>query len=99
MRPAALAQLALGIAAGDPSGRQLRIFERGSLEEERVIADLRRAGVEVSREQERFALAGGWLRGKIDAIGRGFLEAPKAEHVVEIKSMSASTGARCRSTD
>jgi hypothetical protein len=67
-----------------PSGRQLRIFERGNLEEERVIADLRSAGIEVSREQERFALAGGWLRGKIDAIGRGFLEAPKAEHVVDI---------------
>jgi hypothetical protein len=73
-----------------PSGRQLRVFERGSLEEERVVADLRRAGVEVSREQERFALAGGWLRGKIDGVGRGFLEAPKAEHVVEIKSMGAS---------
>lgn len=73
-----------------PTGRQLRIFERGSLEEERVIADLRRAGIEVSREQERFALAGGWLRGKVDGVGRGFLEAPKAEHVVEIKSMGAS---------
>lgn len=73
-----------------PGGRQLRVFERGSLEEERVIADLRRAGVEVSREQERFALAGGWLRGKVDAIGLGFLEAPKADHVVEIKSMNAS---------
>lgn len=74
-----------------PTGRQLRIFERGSLEEERVIADLRRAGIEVSREQERFALAGGWLRGKIDAVGVGFLEAPKAEHVVEIKSMNAAS--------
>ena len=61
------------------------------LEEERVIADLRRAGIEVSREQERFALAGGWLRGKIDAIGVGFPEAPKAEHVVEIKSLNASS--------
>ncbi len=49
-----------------PSGRQLRVFERGNLEEERVIADLRRAGIEVSREQERFALAGGWLRGKVE---------------------------------
>ena len=53
-------------------------------------ADLRRAGVEISREQERFALAGGWLRGKVDAVGVGFLEAPKAEHVIEIKSMKAA---------
>jgi hypothetical protein len=74
-----------------PTGRQTRIFERGTLEEERVLGDLRRAGIEVSREQERFSLAGGWLRGKIDAIGVGFLEAPKAEHVVEIKSLNAST--------
>ncbi|MFO1144845.1 MAG: hypothetical protein U1E59_21195 [Amaricoccus sp.] len=72
------------------TGRQLRAFERGNLEEERVIADLRRAGIEVSREQERFALAGGWLRGKVDAVGTGFLEAPKAEHVIEIKSMKAA---------
>ncbi len=73
-----------------PSGRQLRIFERGDIEEERVIADLRRAGIKVSREQERFSLAAGWLRGKIDAFGSGFLEAPKAEHVIEIKSMKAA---------
>jgi hypothetical protein len=74
-----------------PSGRQTRVFERGVLEEERVTADLRRAGVEVSREQERFALAGGWLRGKVDGVGVGFLEAPKAEHVLEIKSLNASS--------
>ena len=55
-----------------------------------MLTDLRRAGIEVSREQERFALAGGWLRGKVDAVGAGFLEAPKAEHVVEIKSMKAA---------
>ena len=71
-------------------GRKLRIFERGNIEEDRVLADLRRAGVEVSREQERFALAGGWLRGKVDAVGVGFLEAPKAEHVTEIKSAKAA---------
>ena len=73
-----------------PTGRQLRIFERGDIEEERVLADRRRAGVELGREQERFALASGWLRGKVDAVGRGFLEAPKAEHVIEIKSMKAA---------
>ena len=31
-----------------PTGRQLRIFERGDIEEERVLADLRRAGIEIS---------------------------------------------------
>lgn len=71
-------------------GRRLRIFERGDIEEGRVIADLERAGVEIGRQQERFSLAGGWLCGKIDAVGIGFHEAPKAEHVVEIKSAKAA---------
>lgn len=71
-------------------GRKLRIFERGDIEEDRVIDDLRRAGVEITREQDRFSLARGWLRGKIDAVGVGFREAPKAEHVVEIKSAKAA---------
>lgn len=72
------------------TGRKLRIFERGDIEEERVLADLRRAGVEISREQERFALANGWLRGKIDAVGLGFHEAPATEHVTEVKSAKAA---------
>lgn len=72
------------------TGRKLRIFERGDIEEDRVLADLRRAGVEISREQERFSLANGFLRGKVDAVGTGILEAPAAEHVVEIKSAKAS---------
>lgn len=72
------------------NGRKLRIFERGNIEEDRVIADLRLAGIEISREQERFALANGWLRGKIDAVGLGFLEAPATEHVTEIKSAKAA---------
>ena len=77
-------------------GRILRIFERGDIEEERIVADLRRAGLTVEEVdpqtggQWRFALANGWLRGKADGRVRGVLEAPKAEHVIEIKSMKAS---------
>lgn len=71
-------------------GRRLRIFERGDIEEDRVIADLELAGVEIGRQQERYSLAGGWIRGKVDAVGLGFLEAPKSEHVVEIKSAKAA---------
>ena len=87
-------QLWLGLRWASPpetmTGRKLRIFERGDIEEERVLADLRLAGIEISREQERFALANGWLRGKIDAFGVGFLEAPKAGHVTEVKSAKAA---------
>ena len=80
-----------------PKGRMLRIFERGNWEEGRVLRDLRMAGVEVddvnpdTGKQWRFAMANGWLRGKADGlILRGVVEAPKARHVLEIKSLKAS---------
>ena len=78
------------------TGRKLRIFERGDIEEERVIADLRRAGLDVldrdpdTGRQFSFTLANGWLRGKADGRAWGFIEAPKAEHVIEIKSLKAA---------
>lgn len=78
------------------SGRKHRIFERGDIEEGRVIADLRRAGIDVldrdpvTEKQFRFAMANGFIRGKADGLGSGFPEAPKTEHVIEIKSLSAA---------
>lgn len=71
------------------SGRILRIFERGDIEEQRVYADLRAAGVEID-EQAEFAAVQGFLRGRADGIATGILEAPKARHVLEIKSAKAS---------
>ncbi|MEM6932358.1 MAG: oxidoreductase [Pseudomonadota bacterium] len=77
-------------------GRKLRIFERGDIEEQRVIEDLRRAGLEVQEtdpatgRQFRFSFARGFIRGKTDGRCWGVLEAPKAEHVLEIKSMKAA---------
>ena len=78
------------------NGRKLRIFERGNIEEDRVIADLRRAGLDVldvdpdTGLQWRFSLAEDWLRGKADGRATGFREAPKADHVIEIKSLKAA---------
>ena len=78
------------------TGRKLRIFERGDIEEQRVVDDLRRAGVNVqdidpdTGGQWRFEMANGFLRGKADGRATGFLEAPKTEHVIEIKSMKAA---------
>lgn len=77
-------------------GLRLRIFERGEMEESRVIADLRRAGLDVLAEnpdtgrQFRFELAGGLVRGKADGRCAGVIEAPKAEHVIEIKTLKAA---------
>ncbi|WP_312405268.1 oxidoreductase [Rhizobium sp.] len=66
--------------------RKRRIFERGNIEEERLLELLRSVGCEVWGEQERVRAAGGHLRGKIDGRVLGLLEAPKTEHVVECKS-------------
>lgn len=79
------------------TGRKLRIFQRGDIEEWRVIADLRRAGLHVedadpaTGRQWAFSWAGGVIRGKADGVVlSGVIEAPKAQHVLEIKSLKAS---------
>jgi len=78
------------------TGRKLRIFQRGNAAEDRIIADMRRAGIDVedadpvTGRQWRISLASGWLRGRADGIARGVPEAPKAAHVVEIKCIKAA---------
>ncbi len=73
-------------------GRRLAIFETGNNYEQRVIDDFRAADFEVhdvdpdTGKQVRVSLARGFLRGKIDAKIKGLVEAPKTEHVAEIKS-------------
>lgn len=71
------------------TGRQLRLFETGNLEEERLVADLERIGVDVWGQQERIRLAGGHIRGKCDGMGLGVPEAPKTVHLLEFKSSNA----------
>lgn len=77
------------------TGKKLRIFARGNAAEDRILNDLRRV-LEVqdvdpeTGRQWRFSLANGWLRGKADGRCVGVLEAPKAEHVVEIKCIKAA---------
>lgn len=63
-----------------------RIFERGNIEEERLLELLRLIGCEVTGQQERVRAAGGHLRGKIDGRAYGLPEAPKTEHLIECKS-------------
>lgn len=69
--------------------RKRRIFERGEIEEERLLDLLRRIGCEVSNQQTRVRGASGHLRGKIDGQALGLPEAPATEHVVECKSSKA----------
>lgn len=67
--------------------RKRRIFERGNIEEDRLLDLLRLVDCEVWGQQDRVRAAGGHLRGKIDGRALGLKEAPKTEHIVECKSM------------
>lgn len=68
------------------SGKQLRLFATGNLEEERLIADLERAGVQVFGTQERIRFVAGHVRGKIDGRALNVPSAPDTEHLAEFKS-------------
>lgn len=73
-------------------GRKLRLFQTGHREEERLIEDLRAAGIEVQETdpatggQWEITSIGGHLRGHLDGLATGLPESPKAEHVLEIKT-------------
>ena len=73
------------------SGRMLRLFETGKREEERIIRELRQAGLQVwdkgdDGNQIRFEMFGGKFAGSIDGMVLGIPEAPKTEHLLEIKT-------------
>jgi hypothetical protein len=70
-------------------GRQLRLFETGNIEEDRLVADLERIGVEVYGQQDKIRLVGSHVRGKCDGKAMGVPEAPKTEHLLEFKSSNA----------
>lgn len=74
--------------------RKRRIFERGNIEEDRLLDLLRMIGCEVTDQQGKVRGAGGFLRGKIDGQVTGLPDAPKTEHVVECKSAKASSFAK-----
>lgn len=74
------------------SGRQLRLFRTGDIEEERFIEDLRAIGCEVvdrdpeTGKQITVTALGGHVKGKLDSEILGLPEAPKTIHVGEMKS-------------
>lgn len=67
-------------------GRMLRLFDTGNREEDRLVEDLQRIGIEVWGQQDKIRLAAGHIRGKCDGIGLGIPEAPKTVHLLEFKS-------------
>jgi hypothetical protein len=73
------------------SGRMLRLFATGQLEEARIVADLRAIGVQVydldsDGKQWRVNDIGGHFGGSMDAAVIGLPEAPKTWHVAEFKT-------------
>ena len=73
-------------------GRKLSIFRTGEVWEQRIVEMLRGAGMEVddvdpaTGEQFRIVFAGGHASGRTDGKARGVPEAPKTEHVLEVKT-------------
>lgn len=70
------------------TGKRQRLFERGQDDEDKMLRDLREIGVEVWGEQEKARAVHGFVRGKLDGLALGLLEAPKKTHVVECKSVN-----------
>ena len=76
------------------SGRLLRLFETGQLEEARLVQNLRRTGATVlevdpdTGRQFRIEAHGGHFGGSLDGVAINLLEAPKTWHVLEFKTHS-----------
>lgn len=73
---------------GKLTPKQVRIFERGDLEERRVIQDLERAGMRVHSMQKEWIDDTGHVRGHIDGIVENVPGAEKTPHLLEIKTMN-----------
>lgn len=76
-------------------GRLLRLFGYGHRGEDHMIAELRKAGVEVwdrdpenPKKQISRTAFGGHFVCKPDGVVKGLAEAPKTAHVLEIKGMN-----------
>lgn len=73
-------------------GRMLRLFQTGHREEDRMISDLRNAGVEVfeidpdTKQQWAVSECDGHFRGHADGVLVGVIEAPKTPHLFEAKT-------------
>lgn len=78
-------------------GRMYRLFQTGHLEEPRLVADLRAAGVEVydtdpaTGKQFGFQDFGGHMRGHMDGCARKVPAGGMKWHVVEFKTHSAKS--------
>ena len=81
-----------GFHNDQPEGRMLRLFKTGYIQEDRVIQDLKDAGLEVwevdpeTGKQWTYTAANGHFVCKTDGAVRGVPSAEKTPHVIEIKT-------------
>lgn len=71
------------------SGRMLRLFRRGQLEEAQIVKDLENLGCVITHtgDDQAEVYFGGWVKGHLDGIiESGVPEAPKKVHVLECKT-------------
>ena len=79
------------------SGRLYRVFQSGHLQEPRVYADLQAIGCDVYSVNPSTGKQFGWsepstghhFRGNADGVVTGLPQAPKAPHILEIKTASS----------
>lgn len=75
------------------AGRMLRLFNRGNREEEVFESELKAIGIEIvtidadTGRQFEFMACDEHFVGYADGVGRGFVEAPKAWHLLEFKTI------------
>lgn len=74
---------------GDITVRIKRLFDDGNDIEQKVIKALESVGVIVTDKQKPIEGWGGHIFGFIDGVATNVPEAPKAQHLLEIKSMNA----------
>ena len=83
-------------------GRMLRLFDTGHREEARLVKDLKSVGVAVlevdpdTGEQWTVTALDGHFKGHLDGRATGIIEAPKTEHLVEIKTHNAKSFAQLK---
>lgn len=70
--------------------KTIRLRDRGLLERDRVVADLRDTGFIVEEVGMSASLAGGWLRGKISGIVQGVPEGRTQWHVLKVRALKAT---------
>ena len=88
------------VTAAQHSGRILRLFQTGHLEDERLVRDLRASGatvLEVDPEtgrQFKVEALSGHFGGSLDGLAVGLRESPRTWHVLEFKTHSAKSYAQ-----